>query len=139
MIHASKIKNKEEDNSNGAKERDWVVEEHLLVADTSGIEISQVGREAGDENFEQDCPKFPSDTSSSDLTQGTPLETGVTDDLQAQFPSDEANSSANLYSLNLQYYSSDFIQVQCSSWSNYENPMGLYFPNLIEHKRAFIT
>ncbi|WKA13476.1 hypothetical protein VitviT2T_030771 [Vitis vinifera] len=122
-IHVSK--NKEEENANVGKESAWGLEEHLSVDDTSGIESSQ-GREAGDENFEQDCPKFPSDTSSSDITQGTPFETGVTDDLQAQFPSDEANSSANLYSLNVQYYSSDLIQdmemPDCTILPRYQLP-----------------
>ena len=105
-------KSKEEENANVGKESAWGLEEHLLVDDTNGTEISQ-GREAGDENFEQDYPKFPSETSSSDLTQGTPFEHGVTDDLQSQFlHSDEANSSAHLYSLNMQYCSSNLIQVQ---------------------------
>ncbi|XP_052208192.1 NAC domain-containing protein 54-like [Diospyros lotus] len=59
---------------------------------------------AEDENLDldNDCStnyKFPSDASSSDVTQSTPLETSTREDLlQAPFASDEANSSADLYS-----------------------------------------
>lgn len=57
--------------------------------------------------------KFPSDTSSSDLTQGTPTETGMVDDIQAtpNFANcDEANSDTHLYSSGLDC-SSILIQV----------------------------
>ncbi|XP_040941133.1 NAC domain-containing protein 86 isoform X2 [Gossypium hirsutum] len=66
-----------------------------------GDEISR-GREAEveDENF---------NTSSSDVTQGTPNETGMADEYQPPFTSDEANSSANLSSLGPDF-SSDLFQ-----------------------------
>lgn len=107
-------KNKElEENGNvgiiNFKESAWGLEEQH-IHDTNGTpQISH-----GDESFDQqqDYPKFPSDTCSSDLTQGT-------DDLQSQFlPSDEANSSVNLYSLNVHDCSSDLIQVHPSSSSS---------------------
>ncbi|KAL3578905.1 hypothetical protein D5086_020409 [Populus alba] len=107
-IHISK---KKEEKNNGTEEKDaaWVSEEQLLGDDTSGIPSSK-GREAEDENFNNDYCKFPSETSSSDVTQGTPIETAIADDLQAPFPSDEANSSASLYSMGVDF-SSNLIQV----------------------------
>jgi hypothetical protein len=73
------------------------------------IEISK-GREAEGENFNNDYCKFPSETSSSDVTQGTPIETATADDLLAPIASDEANSSANIYSVGVDF-SSNLIQV----------------------------
>ncbi|MBA0632464.1 hypothetical protein Godav_001194 [Gossypium davidsonii] len=72
-----------------------------------GDEISR-GREAEveDENF---------NTSSSDVTQGTPNETGVADEYQPPFTSDEANSSANLSSLGPDFCSDPF---QIPSYTN---------------------
>ena len=109
-IQIPKAKEKEQtenlENGNSVS----ALDEQLLGDDTSGLETFQ-GREAEDENFIQDYSKFPSDTSSSDLTQGTPAETGIVDDLQAPFASDEANSAANLYSLGVDY-SSNLIQVK---------------------------
>jgi hypothetical protein len=98
-IQIPKTKEKEE---SGNLEKDSVsaLDEQLLGDDTSGFENFQ-GREAEDENFIHEYSKFPSDTSSSDLTQGTPAETGIQDDLQAPFASDEANSAGNLYSLGV--------------------------------------
>ncbi|XP_044506985.1 NAC domain-containing protein 71-like [Mangifera indica] len=86
-----------------------VSDEQMLGDDTSGIESSH-GREAEDEYFNYSNNKLPSDTSSSDFTRGTPTETvGTTDDLQAPFVSDEANSAANMYSLGVDF-SSNLIQ-----------------------------
>ncbi|KAJ6909956.1 NAC domain-containing protein 71-like [Populus alba x Populus x berolinensis] len=102
-------KTKEEKNV-GDEERDaaWVSEEQLLGDNTCRIEIFK-GREAEGENFNNDYCKFPSETSSSDVTQGTPIETATADDLQAPIASDEANSSANIYSVGVDF-SSNLIQ-----------------------------
>ena len=89
-------KTKEERNV-GDEEKDaaCVLEEQLLGDNTSGIEISK-GREAEGENFNDYC-KFLSETSSSDVTQ-------------APVASDEANSSANICSMGVDF-SSNLIQV----------------------------
>ncbi|KAM1004140.1 hypothetical protein ACFX13_004440 [Malus domestica] len=107
----------------------WVSNEQLLGEDTSGInEGASRGIETDqDENdSNHDYPKFLSDTSSSDLTQGTPTETGIADDLQAPFASDEANSSADLYSFGV-HCSSDLLQEtyippNASSLNTYQFP-----------------
>ncbi|XP_011014226.1 PREDICTED: NAC transcription factor 29-like [Populus euphratica] len=113
------IPKKKEEKNNGNEEKDaaWVSEEQLLGDDTTGIESSK-GREAEDENFNNDYCKFPCETSSSDVTQGTPIETAIADDLQAPFPSDEANSSASLYSMGVDFSSNliqDMQMHNCSS------------------------
>ncbi|KAI9116580.1 hypothetical protein K1719_012747 [Acacia pycnantha] len=108
----------------GSKSDMWVAEEKGLREDSSGFEVSkEMEMEIADEkrmvntnnddgdNFNS---KFPFDNaSSSDLTQGTPIDqTGVTDnDFQAQIASDEANSAANPYSLGIDY-SSNLFQLQ---------------------------
>lgn len=105
----------------------WAVskEQQVLGDDGSGIEISRgaIEKELDDENHEY--PKFVPDTSSSDLTQGTPTETAMVDDVQP--PSDEANSTAsNLYSLAFDcspyllqvLYISSFISHACTSQAN---------------------
>ncbi|KAA8523390.1 hypothetical protein F0562_009813 [Nyssa sinensis] len=81
-----------------------------LEREPSGTETSQ-GREAEDENFDhQENSKFPFDASSSDLTEGTPNES-TTDDSQAPFASDEANStSINLCSFTMDFCPSNLIQ-----------------------------
>ncbi|TYJ01338.1 hypothetical protein E1A91_A13G146800v1 [Gossypium mustelinum] len=78
-----------------------------------GDEISR-GREAEveDENF---------NTSSSDVTQGTPNETGMADEYQPPFTSDEANSSANLSSLGPDF-SSDLFQIPSYTNLHYQAP-----------------
>ncbi|MBA0873563.1 hypothetical protein Goshw_003984 [Gossypium schwendimanii] len=78
-----------------------------------GDEISR-GREAEveDENF---------NTSSSDVTQGTPTETGMADEYQPPFTSDEANSSANLSSLRPDF-SSDPFQIPSYTNLHYQAP-----------------
>ncbi|MBA0728060.1 hypothetical protein Golax_000995 [Gossypium laxum] len=78
-----------------------------------GDEISR-GREAEveDENF---------NTSSSDVTQGTPNETGMADEYQPPFTSDEANSSANLSSLRPDF-SSDPFQIPSYTNLHYQAP-----------------
>ncbi|MBA0752088.1 hypothetical protein Gogos_000957, partial [Gossypium gossypioides] len=78
-----------------------------------GDEISR-GREAEveDENF---------NTSSSDVTQGTPNETGMADEYQPPFTSDEANSSANLSSLG-PHLSSDPFQIPSYTNLHYQAP-----------------
>ncbi|KAJ0042417.1 hypothetical protein Pint_17141 [Pistacia integerrima] len=102
-------KTKEGNNEVQKETMAGVSDEQMLGDDTSGVESSH-GREAEDENFNYSNNKFPSDTSSSDFTRGTPTETaGTTDDLQAPFVSDEANSAANMYSLGVDF-SSNLIQ-----------------------------
>ena len=101
-IQIPKSKEEAVENNNVEKEVDWVSEEQLFGYDASGTEISR-GREVEDENF---------NSSSSDVTQGTPNETAIPDDdYQAPFTSDEANSSAHLCSLGVDF-SSNLIQVQ---------------------------
>ncbi|KAH8501176.1 hypothetical protein Peur_042955 [Populus x canadensis] len=112
-------KTKEEKNV-GDEERDiaaWVSEEQLLGDDKCRIEISK-GREAEGENFNNDYCKFPSETSSSDVTQGTPIETATADDLLAPIASDEANSSANIYSVGLDFSSSLIQDMQMPAYSS---------------------
>ncbi|GMI85156.1 NAC domain containing protein 20 [Hibiscus trionum] len=60
-------------------------------------------------------------TSSSDVTQGTPNETGMADEYQAPFTSDEANSSADLSSLGPDF-SSDLIQIPGYTNLHYQVP-----------------
>lgn len=106
--------NKEEKTTGNA-----VSNKKLLGEDTStGINEGEASKGIEtDQDYENysnpDYPKFLSDTSSSDLTQGTPTETGIADDLQAPFASDEANSSANynLYSLGAHCSSNNLFQV----------------------------
>ncbi|GLT81320.1 hypothetical protein SLA2020_527110 [Shorea laevis] len=120
------LKGKEEKvpgNSNGVKDRH---KEVGLGDDTSGNEISR-GMEAEDDiNFNMnDYSKFPSDTSSSDVTQGTPNETNLADDIQPNpFTSDEANSSVNMYSLGVDMdFSSNLIQdIHMGSYTQYQCP-----------------
>lgn len=102
-------KSKEGENGNVKNDEMWVSDEQFLTEDTSGIETCK-GRENEDENFNNDYSKFPSDTSSSDVTQGTPFENTVADDSQAPFASDEANSSANMYYVGVDF-SSNLLQV----------------------------
>lgn len=95
----------------------WVSKEQQLLGDdaSGNIEISRgankenelddienLNQERHDHDHHDQYPKFVSDTSSSDLTQGTPAETAMADELQAPFAtSDEANSASNLYSLGV--------------------------------------
>jgi hypothetical protein len=101
-----KTKEKEEETIGNIVDKDsvWVLDEQLFEDETSR------GKEADDENFIHDYSsnKFPSDTSSSDLTQGTPAETGMADDLPAPFASDEANSAADFCSLGVDFPSNLF-------------------------------
>lgn len=105
--------NKEEKPKNSAK---TVKDLATITTESSlnGIDPIPKGVEKDDENFNNNDfypNKFVSETSSSDLTQGTPNENGVTDDLQAPFASDnEANSAADLYSLGVDC-SSNLIEV----------------------------
>ncbi|KDP36447.1 hypothetical protein JCGZ_08577 [Jatropha curcas] len=75
-----------------------------------------------DENLNiNDYSKFPiSDTSSSDVTQGTPMETALADDSQAPFTSDEANSSANMYSMGLDFASNLLQDMEIPSLHSYQ-------------------
>ncbi|XP_008225989.1 PREDICTED: NAC domain-containing protein 86 [Prunus mume] len=109
----------------------WVSNnEQLLGEDNSGInETASRGIETDqDENYSNhDYPKFLSDTSSSDLTQGTPTENGIADDFQAPFASDEANSSADLYSFGVRCSSNlidqeTYIPHNESLLNNYQFP-----------------
>lgn len=112
-IHIPKPKEEENNGNDREKDAALVSEVQLLGDDTvSGIESSK-GRDNADyqdENFNNGYCKFPSETSSSDVTQGTPIETAMPDDLQPPFPSDEAISSASLYSMGVDF-SSNLIQV----------------------------
>ncbi|KAF9674492.1 hypothetical protein SADUNF_Sadunf10G0132900 [Salix dunnii] len=115
-------KTKEENNGNDQEKDAALVSEVQLSGDdtVSGIESSK-GRDDAhhrDENFNNGYCKFPSETSSSDVTQGTPIETAIPDDLQAPFPSDEAISSASLYSMGVDFSSNliqDLQMPNCSS------------------------
>ncbi|XVF77786.1 hypothetical protein PTKIN_Ptkin14bG0074600 [Pterospermum kingtungense] len=96
-------------NNNVEKEVAWVSEEQLFGDDASGTEISR-GREVEDENF---------NTSSSDVTQGTPNEFGMPEDnYQAPFASDEANSSANLSSLAADFTSNLIQEMQIPGYTD---------------------
>ncbi|KAK7243732.1 hypothetical protein RIF29_38543 [Crotalaria pallida] len=102
-------------------------EQQLLGEDSSGIGVSRE-METMDEKIlnNEQYPKFPSDASSSDLTQGTctPTETGIGDDFQAQFASDEANSAANSYSMGIGYPSNLFqdIEIPTCAGMHYQFP-----------------
>ncbi|XP_017980051.1 PREDICTED: NAC domain-containing protein 45 [Theobroma cacao] len=105
----NKTKEAVENNINAEKEVGWVSDEQLFGDDASGTEISR-GRDAEDENF---------NTSSSDVTQGTPNETGMPDDYhQAPFTSDEANSSANMCSLPADFSSNLFQEMQMPGYTS---------------------
>ncbi|KAB5538587.1 hypothetical protein DKX38_016120 [Salix brachista] len=128
-IHIPKTKLEENKGNDQEKDAALVSEVQLLGDDTvSGIESSK-GRDNADhrdENFNNGYCKFPSETSSSDVTQGTPIETAIPDDLQPPFPSDEAiSSSASLYSMGVDF-SSNLIQdmqvPNCSSL-HYQFPL----------------
>lgn len=75
----------------------WALKDNLLISD---IETS--GRRGnGEDNLDGEYSKFPSETSSSDLTDGIPAnEIASANDLQAPLTSDEANSSSELYPLH---------------------------------------
>ncbi|KAJ6772463.1 putative proteinC DOMAIN-CONTAINING PROTEIN 82-RELATED [Salix koriyanagi] len=120
-IHIPKPKEEENNGNDREKDAALVSEVQLLGDDTvSGIESSK-GRDNADyqdENFNNGYCKFPSETSSSDVTQGTPIETAMPDDLQPPFPSDEAISSASLYSMGVDFSSNllqDMQMPNCSS------------------------
>ncbi|KAJ6357400.1 hypothetical protein OIU78_005286 [Salix suchowensis] len=120
-IHIQKPKEEENNGNDREKDAALVSEVQLLGDDTvSGIESSK-GRDNADyqdENFNNGYCKFPSETSSSDVTQGTPIETAMPDDLQPPFPSDEAISSASLYSMGVDFSSNLLQDIQmphCSS------------------------
>ncbi|XVF33793.1 hypothetical protein REPUB_Repub18cG0001700 [Reevesia pubescens] len=98
-------------NNNLEKEVGWVSEEQLFGEDASGTEISRREFEVEDENF---------NTSSSDVTQGTPNETGMAeaDDYQPPFTSDEAHSSANLCYLGIDFSSNLIQEMQMPGYTN---------------------
>ncbi|GKV37863.1 hypothetical protein SLEP1_g45835 [Rubroshorea leprosula] len=89
-----------------------IVRDHQIREDTTGTEVSRKMKAEDEINFNNECSKVPSDTSSSDIT------TGVADDIQPDpFTSDEANSSANImYSLGVDMdFSSNLIQDSYAS------------------------
>ncbi|XP_010260796.1 PREDICTED: NAC transcription factor 29 [Nelumbo nucifera] len=98
-------KTKEEQNG-CSEELHWLNNERegLLGDDTSGNVISQ-RREVGEETYDQDTSRILSDASSSEVTEGTPMHHGTTDDQHVSFASDEANSSTNVSPLNVDYFS----------------------------------
>ncbi|GLT54097.1 hypothetical protein SLA2020_273250 [Shorea laevis] len=112
IMPKTKREEDQEETNIGNVEKDsvWVMDEQFLFED----ETNSRGKEADDENFihEYSNNKFPSDTSSSDLTQGTPADqTGMADDLQAPFASDEANSAAHFSNyLGVDFPSNHLIQ-----------------------------
>ncbi|XP_054811084.1 NAC domain-containing protein 71-like [Prosopis cineraria] len=61
-------------------------------------------------NHDHDNEPPNCDASSSDLTQGTPTETGMEDDFQAQFACDGANTAANTYSMGKKVDPSNLFQ-----------------------------
>lgn len=106
----------EEINGNADKELAWLSDDNVLGDDSSSnnIDISQEREAEYEQKFNNEFTKFPSDTSSSDVTQGTPIETGPSDYIPAPFSaSDEANSSANLYLPNADYSSNIFQVCSC--------------------------
>ncbi|XP_022718157.1 NAC domain-containing protein 71-like [Durio zibethinus] len=112
-IQIPKTKKEAIENNNVGKDMARAPEEQLFGDDASGYEILR-GREVEfeDENF---------NTSSSDVTQGTPNETGMADDYQPPTTSDEANSSANMCSLGVDF-SSDLIQMPGYTNLHYQVP-----------------
>ena len=108
--------NKDEkvNNSTGKTEKESAAK--VSESSTGTDQISRGTENEDENNFNNDYfpnKLFVSETSSSDLTQGTPTETGVADELQAPFASDnEANSAgADLYSFGVDC-SSDLIEVR---------------------------
>ncbi|GLT67214.1 hypothetical protein SLA2020_395390 [Shorea laevis] len=88
------------------------VRDHQIRKGTAETEVSREMKAEDEINFNNEYSKFPSDTSSSDVT------TGVADDIQPDpFTSDEANSSANImYSLGVDMdFSSNLIQDSYAS------------------------
>ncbi|KAK6947186.1 NAC domain [Dillenia turbinata] len=98
-IHVGKSKSREKEIGPTMQES--------VSENTSGFEISQ-GMETVDDDQKQ-----LSDSSSSDLTMGTPFETGITDDLNPHFATslDEGNSAANMYPFSVDYSSTLLTQV----------------------------
>ncbi|KAL5978721.1 hypothetical protein ACLOJK_029838 [Asimina triloba] len=86
-------------------ESSWAADhEHLLGDDeTSSRSIAMMCRtEFGEENYERDERKFPSDTCSSDITQGSAFDNGIAYHLHTHFTGiDEVNSSTNVSPLRL--------------------------------------
>ncbi|KAI4333256.1 hypothetical protein L6164_018089 [Bauhinia variegata] len=109
-IQIPKPKEKEQTENNN-KESMWASEEQVQGEDSSGIEREIQMKNEKVQNH-HDPPKFACDASSSDITQGTPPETGNADDFQVQFVSDEANSASNSYSLGLDYSSNLFQDME---------------------------
>lgn len=113
IIQVPKTKEEEMIGNNQDKDSVWVLDDQQLFEDdTSGSLETSRGKEADDENFIHDYSnnKLPSDTSSSDLTQGTPA--GMADDFHAPFASDEANSAADFCSLGVDFPTNLLIQVK---------------------------
>ncbi|OVA01556.1 NAC domain [Macleaya cordata] len=81
-IHIPKTREDHADNQGGCSQKDfaliWTAEDH-----------------ASGNDEQQEFSKFPSDTSSSEITQGTPVDSSRLDDQNVPFNGDEANSSSN--------------------------------------------
>ncbi|XVE99020.1 hypothetical protein REPUB_Repub03eG0160600 [Reevesia pubescens] len=110
-IQIPKTKEEAVENNNVDKAMGWASAEQLLCEYAIGTEISR-GREVEveDENF---------NSSSSEVTQGTPNETGMAEaDYQPLLTSDEANSSANLCSLGLDFSSNLIQEMQMPGYTN---------------------
>lgn len=111
-----KTKEEQEPIVNLVDQKDSVLDhEQIIFGDDiriTGVKTSRGRSEVEDENFVPEYSKFPSDTSSSDLTQGTPAETAIADDSQAQFASDEANSAADLCAVGVECASNLTHQVK---------------------------
>ncbi|KAG2667054.1 hypothetical protein I3760_15G094100 [Carya illinoinensis] len=123
LIQMPKTKEEQEPIVN-SDQKDSVLDEQIFGDNISvtGVETSRGRSEVDqDENYVAEYSKFPSDTSSSDLTQGsTPAETAIADDFQAQFASDEANSAADLCAVGMD---------QCPSILTHQDT---YVPNYTE-------
>ncbi|KAJ4975275.1 hypothetical protein NE237_000381 [Protea cynaroides] len=86
-------------------------------------------RDVGEENInEEDYSKFPSDASSSEVSQlGTPIENVTTpmDDLLVPFASDEENSATNICS----------VSAECSSYLTKDQTMANY--TRLQHQLSY--
>ncbi|XP_022735073.1 NAC domain-containing protein 86-like [Durio zibethinus] len=101
-----------EENNNVEKEVGRVSDEQFSGDNASGTEISR-GREIEVEVEDENV-----NTSSSDVTQGTPNETGMRDHYQPPFTSDESNSSANLCSPAVDFSANLIQEMQMPGYTN---------------------
>ncbi|KAK9156199.1 hypothetical protein Sjap_003679 [Stephania japonica] len=86
-------KSKDRETAGGSeKESMWINDEDMVADDSNDNGIGQ-HIELQERNYEQDYSKFLSDTSSSEITQGTPIDNCLMEDrMHIPFAGDEANS-----------------------------------------------